>query len=103
MAVELYEFFGNGGETMKYCLITFFSRTQASRLVSHARREGYACSLMQTPKALSYGGCTVAVRVLRRDLRAFATIIAKNSISYSRVFVETADERGRKDYEEINM
>ena len=88
---------------MKYCLITFFSRTQASRLVSHARREGYACSLMQTPKTLSSGGCTVAVRVMRRDLRAFATMINKNSISYSRVFAESADERGRKYYEEITM
>lgn len=103
MAVELYEFFGNGGETMKYCLITFFSRTQASRLVSHARREGYACSLMQTPKTLSAGGCTVAVRVLRRDLRALAAIIHQNGISYSRVFAEMADDRGRRYYEEITM
>ena len=94
-------FFGNGGEIMKYCLITFFSRTQASRLVSQVRREGFGCSLMQTPKTLSSGGCTVAVRVLRQDLKDLSVIIKKNGISYSRVFAEMADEHGRTHYEEI--
>lgn len=86
---------------MKNCLITFQSQTQAVRLKSVARREQITIEIIQTPKGISYGGCSYAVRCSRSDLKKLQTLCRSYGVSYSRIFAELTDVSGRRYYEEI--
>lgn len=88
---------------MKSCLITFLSQTQAARLKSMVKREGIPATMVQTPKALSYGGCTVALRCNKNDLGLISALCRRYGIAYSRVFQEGTDHNGKTYYEEISI
>ncbi|MBQ4086831.1 MAG: DUF3343 domain-containing protein [Clostridia bacterium] len=86
---------------MKSCLITFQSQTQAVRLKSVAKKEQIGISMVQTPKEISYGGCSYALRCDRRDIPKVLSLCKAYRVSYSRIFSELTDVSGRRYYEEI--
>ena len=88
---------------MQTCLITFTSQTAASRMKRVANAHGIRLAVVQAPKEISFGGCSVAVRCERERVFDFISLCRKYNISYSRVFAEMLDRNGRRQYEEINV
>lgn len=86
---------------MKSCLMTFQSQTQATRLRSVAKRMRIEIGMVQTPKEISYGGCSYALRFERRDAANLLALCEEYHISYSRIFLELTDVGGRRHYEEM--
>jgi len=77
------------------------SQTAAERFKRLARENSTAVAVVQTPKALSSGGCSYAVRCNRRDLAALLSLCKRRGVGYSRVFCETTGTNGKSRYEEI--
>lgn len=86
---------------MHACLITFLSQTAANRFKKLARENGISISIVQTPKDISYGGCSYAARCKRSDLGHLLSLCRENGVGFSRVFAEYRNTNGRKYYEEI--
>lgn len=86
---------------MKSYLITFASQTQANRLKSLAKKERIGIQIVQTPKEISYGGCSFAVTCKRGELSMLTALCRRYKIPYSRVFAELTDVSGKKYYEEV--
>ncbi len=88
---------------MKSYLITFASQTQAGRLKSMTRKEQIDIQIVQTPKEISYGGCSFAVKCTRGDLGMLVSLCGKYGIPYKRVFAEMSDASGKRHYEEVRI
>lgn len=86
---------------MQKYLITFVSQTAALRFKRQAQSIGASIKIIQTPKVISYNGCSYAARLERGDLFGLLSLCRKNGIGYSRVFAESTDVNGRKHYTEI--
>ena len=86
---------------MQICIITFTSQTAAYKFRKMAQNSKIAVKIIQTPKEISYGGCSYGARVNRRDVSVISALCAENNISYSRIFAEYTDTNGRKSYEQI--
>ncbi len=86
---------------MQRCLVTFVSQTAAYRFKRLAQDNQVSVKIVQTPKELSYGGCSYAARCARSDALRLTSLCRKFGVSYSRVFVEFTDTSGKKTYNEI--
>lgn len=85
---------------MQQCFITFLSQTAAFRAKKLAQEFYLQAKMVQTPKEISYGGCSYAIRCFRRDVDKIVSLCRENAISYSRVFAEFVGMNGQKVYEE---
>lgn len=92
----------NGGVKMKMCLISFMSQTAAYRFKNKAKENGFKVDIIQTPKEISYGGCTYGARCNCEDIAGLLVLCKRNNIGYSRVFREELFENGKKSYRQIN-
>lgn len=86
---------------MQKCLITFMSQTAAFRFKRLAQDNGMSVKIIQTPKELSYGGCSYAAKCERGYLSKLTLLCRKNGVVYSKIFIEFTNAGGRKSYEEI--
>lgn len=85
----------------KMCYITFLSQTAAYRLKKMAIENGFSVNIVQTPKEISYGGCSYAARCDCETATRLSLMCKRKGISYSRIFQEKKDINGRRKYVEI--
>ena len=71
---------------MDSCLITFRSVTPAQRGESALRREGIACAVQRTPKALADQGCGYSLRVKYHQLSRATEILRQKGIAYRKTY-----------------
>ena len=86
---------------MQTCLITFMSQTAAFQLKKLAQHHDISVNIIQTPKAISHGGCSYAAVCARSDVRRLMGLCRDYGVGYRRIFVEFLDAYGRKHYEEL--
>lgn len=83
------------------CYITFLSQTAAYRFKKMAIESGFSVNIVQTPKEISYGGCSYAARCDINTATRLAEMCERRGIKYSRIFQEKKDINGRRKYVEI--
>ncbi len=86
---------------MQKCLITFVSQTAAFQLKKLAQHHAVSVNIIQTPKALSHGGCSYAAVCARSDVGRLMGLCRDYGVGYRRIFIEYLDMNGKKQYEEI--
>lgn len=82
-------------------LITFIKQSSAYKLKKAAAQNGISTKIVQTPKEISMGGCSYAVRANRKDANRLKEICREYNISYRRVIVVYFDINGKRVYSEI--
>ncbi len=87
---------------MEKCLVSFMSQTAAYRLKNKAKENGFNVDIIQTPKEISYGGCSYGARCGCEDISRLLALCKRNNIGYSRIFREELHVSGRKTYRQIN-
>ena len=78
---------------METCMITFRSVTPAQRGETLLRREGIACTLQRTPKALADQGCGYSLRLRCDRLTEAVEWMRRQGIVYRKAYRIT--ESGR--------
>ncbi len=86
---------------MKRCYITFLSQTASYRFKKMALEYGFSVNIVQTPKEISYGGCSYAARCDCDTAIRLSEMCKRKGISYSRIFQEKTDINGRRKYIEL--
>lgn len=87
---------------MEYAYIVFSSSTSANRLKRLAAREQIRHAvIVQAPTALSVRGCTYAIKTDLKTLPLLTALANDYGISYSAVYHELTDRRGRKAYHKL--
>ena len=71
---------------MDTCLITFRSVTPAQRGENLLRREGIACSLQRTPKAMAEQGCGYSLRLHREKLYMALELLRRQGITFRKAY-----------------
>lgn len=71
---------------MQNCMITFRSVTPAQRGESLLRREGIACTLQRTPKALADQGCGYSLRLSCDRLAVAVELLRRHGIAYRKAY-----------------
>ncbi len=83
------------------CYITFLSQTAAYRFKKMAAEYGFSINIVQTPKEISYGGCSFAAKCDKLTAMRLLEMCNIRGISYSRIFQEKTDINGRRKYIEL--
>ena len=86
---------------MGRCYITFLSQTAAYRFKRVAIEYGFSVNIVQTPKEISYGGCSYAAKCDCDTALRLIDVCRRKGISYSKIFQEKADINGRRKYIEV--
>jgi len=71
---------------MDTCMITFRSVTPAQRGENLLRREGIACTLQRTPKALAEQGCGYSLRLRCDKLSEAAELMRRKGIAFRKAY-----------------
>jgi len=86
---------------MADALITFMKQSSAFNFKKLAKKNSYSVKIVQTPKEISYGGCSYAVVVRRSDIGKLVNMCNQYGISYKRIFAVYTGTDGKKVYSEI--
>ena len=71
---------------MQTCMITFRSVTPAQRGETLLRREGIACTLQRTPKALADQGCGYSLRLNCDRLGEAIELLRRQGIAFRKAY-----------------
>lgn len=82
-------------------LITFIKQSSAYSLKKAANKTGINAKIIQTPKELSYGGCSYGVVLNRQDMSRAVNLCRENRIEYRKIFAIYTDRQGQKQYSDI--
>ena len=81
--------------------MTFVKHSSAFNLKKMAKKYGYYLKIVQTPKEISYGGCSYAAVCRRSDIGKLVSICNEYGVEYKRIFTVYMGSDGKKVYSEI--
>ncbi len=84
-------------------LITFMKQSSAHKLKKAADYHNISTKIVQSPKELSIGGCSYAVRAKRTDGNRLINLCSEYDIDYRRVFAIYTDTNGHKVYSQTKL
>ena len=86
----------------KHVITTPLEHSSIYGPIDYLKENGFKIDIIQTPKEISYGGCTYGARCNCEDIAGLLVLCKRNNIGYSRVFREELFENGKKSYRQIN-